>query len=177
MNMSLTLAWTITLGSLAGLVWVLTRLILRRRQNTATPEGGAVRDGFSLARYQPMERLLADDDLAFLKSQPNYRPAMGRRWQRERRRIFRMYLAELKEDFHGLHTQARELVAASGADSAALVDVLMKQHLTFLRATAALEFRLALEQIGIGKADAGPLLTMIEAMRLDLAQRTAAHAV
>ena len=128
-------------------------------------------------RYQPMERLLAEEDLAFLKSQPGYRAEMGARWKRERRRIFRLYLAELKADFRRLHAQARELVAASGADSAPLMEVLMKQQFTFMIATTALEFRLALQWIGIGKVDITPLIQMVEAMRVDLSQRTAPHAV
>jgi hypothetical protein len=155
--MTLVLAWVVTVGSLAGLLWVLTRMILRRRQSAAALDGDETA-GFSLDRYQPMGRLMAEDDLVFLKSQPGYRAEMGERWKRERRRIFRLYLAELKADFRRLHAQARELVAASGADSAGLVEVLMKQQLTFLMATTALEFRL-------------------ETMRVDLAQRTAPHTV
>jgi hypothetical protein len=173
--MTLVLAWMITVGSLAGLLWVLTRMILRRRRSSATL--GSDETGFSLDRYQPMARLLAEEDLVFLKSQPGYRPEIGKRWKRERRRIFRLYLAELKVDFRRLHAHARELVAASGADSAALVEVLMKQQVTFMMATTALEFRLALQQAGVGRVDITPLIELVEAMRMDLAQRTAPHAV
>jgi hypothetical protein len=154
----------------------LTRMILRRRRISAAPEPEEI-IAFSLDRYQPMGRLMAEEDLVFLKSQPGYRPEVGERWKRERRRIFRLYLAELKADFRRLHARARELVARSGADSAGLVDVLMKQQLTFLLATTALEFRLALEWIGIGKVDVKPLMELLEAMRVDLDQRTAPHAV
>ena len=121
-----------------------------------------------------MATLLADDDLVFLQAQPGYRAAMGARWKRERRRLFRRYLYELKNDFRRLHRQAREMVAQSGVDSAGLVEVLMKQQMVFLRATSALEFRLALLALGIGKVDVVPLMQLIEAMRVDLAQRTAA---
>ncbi len=124
-----------------------------------------------------MGRLMAEEDLVFLKSQPGYRAEMGERWKRERRRIFRLYLAELKADFRRLHAHARELVAASGADSAPLLEVLMKQQFTFMMATTALEFRLALEWLGIGRVDINPLIQMVEAMRVDLSQRTAPHAV
>jgi len=150
-------------------------MIVRRRRISA-PESDEIA-AFSLDRYQPMGRLMAEEDLVFLKSQPGYRPEIGDRWKRERRRIFRLYLAELKADFHRLHAHARELVAGSQADSAGLVDVLMKQQFTFLMATTALEFRLVLEWIGIGKVDVKPLMELLEAMRVDLAQRTAPHAV
>ena len=175
MSMTLVLAWAVTVGSLAGLIWVLTRMILRQRRSSATLASDET--GFSLDRYQPMERLMAEEDLVFLKSQPGYRAEIGKRWKRERRRIFRLYLAELKADFRRLHAHARELVAGSGADSAALLEVLMKQQVTFLMATTALEFRLALQQVGVGRVNITPLIELVEAMRIDLAQRTAPHAV
>jgi hypothetical protein len=168
----LVLAWVITVGSLVGLLWWLTRLALRRRHTTAWIDGDPSAN-FSLDRYQPMAGLFAEDDLAFLQGQPGYRVEMGARWKRERRRIFRLYLRELKSDFRRLHAQAREMVAQSGAESADLVAVLMQQQTTFWRATTALELRLALESMGIGKVDVAPLMQLIEAMRVDLAQHTA----
>ncbi len=174
--MTLVLAWVVTVGSLTGLIWVLTQMVLRRRRGAATLDSDEPAD-FSLDRYQPMGRLMAEEDLGFLKSQPGYRAEIGERWKRERRRIFRLYLAELKADFRRLHTHARELVADSGEDSAALVEVLMKQQFTFLMATTALEFRLALQGIGVGHVDITPLIELLEAMRVDLAQRTAPHTV
>jgi hypothetical protein len=175
MSMTLVLAWMVTVGSLSALLWVLTRMILRRR--ISAPLVSDDTDGFSWDRYQPMGRLMAEEDLVFLKSQPGYRAEIGERWKRERRRIFRLYLAELKADFRRLHAHARELVAGSGVDSAALLEALMKQQFTFMMATTALEFRLALQWIGIGRVDITPLIEMVEAMRVDLSQRTAPHAV
>jgi hypothetical protein len=174
--MSLMLAWVVTVGSLTGLLWVITRMLLRRRRSSATQDSDDAA-GFSLDRYQPMGRLMAEEDLVFLKSQPGYRAEIGKCWKRERRRIFRVYLAEIKADFRRLHAHARELVAASGADSAPLVGILMKQQVAFVMATSALELRLALQRIGIGRVDITPLIELLEAMRVDLAQRTAPHAV
>lgn len=113
MTLALGLAWIITVGSLAGLLWWLTRLAQRRRRSKAWTDTDVSAD-FSLDRYQPMAGLLADDDLKFLQAQPGYRAAMGARWKRERRRLFRQYLRELKSDFQRLHAQAREMVAQSG---------------------------------------------------------------
>jgi hypothetical protein len=151
-------------------------MIWRRRRSPA-PLDSDETGGFSLDRYQSMGRLMAEEDLVFLKSQPGYRAEMGVRWKRERRRIFRLYLAELKADFRRLHAEARQLVAGSGADAAPLVEILVKQQLTFAMAIRALEFRLALQWIGIGRVDITPLIEMVEAMRLDLAQRTAVQPV
>jgi uncharacterized membrane protein len=172
MTLGLVLAWVITVGSLAGLLWWVTRLARHRRHSTAWPDAD-VSANFSLDRYQPMAALLADEDLAFLQAQSGYRAEMGTRWKRERRRLFRSYLHDLKSDFRRLHARAREMVAQSGTESAGLVEVLMKQQMIFLRATAALEFRLALHAMGIGKVDVTRFMQLIEAMRADLAQRTA----
>jgi hypothetical protein len=162
--------WIVTFGSLIGLVWLLARLKLSRSRGSAINED---LQGFSLARYQPMARLLArQEDLKFLRLQPGYRPEIGVRWERERRRIFRCYLSELKTDFRHLHAQARELVADSDVASADLVEILMKQQMTFMRATMALECRLLLQRVGWAKPDMAPLLQLIEAMRADLVQRT-----
>jgi hypothetical protein len=151
-------------------------MALRRRQATAWPEGDASAQ-FSLDRYQAMAELFSEDDLVFLQAQRGYRREMGARWKRERRRIFRLYLRELKNDFRRLHAQAREIAAHAGAESAGVVEMLMKQQVIFLRATTALEIRLALQAMGIGKVDIAPFMRLIEQMRADLAQRTAPLAV
>jgi hypothetical protein len=169
------LGWAATAGSLATVAGLVIWLRLRgRRANAADAADGSWE--FSLENYGSMGRLLAEEDLVFLRSQPGYRPEMGARWKRERHRLFRLYLTELKHDFPRLHAQARTLVAHSDADSADLVGVLMRQELTFMRALAGLELRLLLQRAGVGKVDVAPLIELLEAMRLDLAYRTAPHA-
>ena len=170
MTNSAGVAWFVTLGSIAALFLLLFRLAYRRRW--AAPRHVEEKAAFSMDRYEPMGRLLGNEDLLFLKSQPGYRPDIGARWERERRQIFRFYLNELKSDFRHLHSQARELVANSDADSAGLVETLMKQQMAFFRVTTALECRLVLQRVGLGKADVAPLMQLIDAMRADLAQRT-----
>ena len=92
------------------------------------------------------------------------------RWERTRRRIFRLYLKDLTADFQELHAQGRALVAESPEQYSELVGVLMRQQVTFWRAIAALECRLALSAMGIGQVDPRGLLTAIEAMRLEFEQ-------
>ena len=167
--------WAVTAGVLAALFAALAWMLIRRRRaNTVDDDGGSI--GFKLENYEPMESLLAEEDLMFLQSQPGYRPEMGARWKRERRRIFRLYLAELKRDFWRLHAQARNLVAHSDAGSPDLVTALLRQLWTFRWAMAGLQMRLALDWAGIGRVDAAPLLELVEAMRADLARRTTLHA-
>jgi uncharacterized membrane protein len=143
------------------------------RTYRSEPSGGVNTDGldsgeFSLARYEPMGKLLADEDFLFLAAQPGYRPEIGAKLRRERRQIFRLYLRELSHDFHRLHAEARRMVADSTADQSELVALLLRQQLAFWRGMAAIEVRLA---FGPSSAvDARPLIESIEAMSIALAR-------
>src|SRR5947209_2164311 len=86
---------------------------------------------FSFSRYEPMARLLSDEDLLFLKAQPGYQPEMGKNFVRERRRIFRLYLQELAREFHLLHAHARAMVARLPSENSPLVGMLLRQQIRF----------------------------------------------
>jgi hypothetical protein len=183
MSFWIALSWVAAAGSFAALLAVVAWMLVRRRR---AENPGVIADvigndgddslGFDIERYRPMERLLAEEDFVFLESQPGYRAEIGKHWKRERRRIFRLYLAELRCDFGRLHARARRLVADGEAGSDDLVWMLMRQRWTFLCATAHLEVRLALAGAGIGTVDAGPLIGMLDAMRADLTRRSALEA-
>src|SRR5271166_3889725 len=100
----------ITGGSAVVLLAMLIAMRLRAYR-TASDDGRNESDVISLAHYEPMTRLLADEDFQFLAAQPGYRPEIGAKFRRERTRIFRMYLRELARDFHRLHAEARAMVA------------------------------------------------------------------
>ena len=173
------LSWLVMTASFVALLGAAIWLLVRRRQaRDADAIGNGLGDPleFSLENYRPMERFRWEEDLLFLQSQPGYRPEIGKRWKRERRRVFRLYLTELKGAFRVLHTKARALVANSDADSAELVWVLMRQRWTFVRVSALLEVRLALMWAGAGNVDAEPLIQLLEAMRADLSRRSAPQA-
>ena len=133
-----------------------------------------VREGdhnrFSLARYEPMARLLKDEDQEFLASLPGYRPAMKARMKRERRRVLRLYLRELAADFQSLHAKAREMAAVAPEQYADLVSVLFRQQWVFWRSMAAIEAGLCLNAIGIGKLDPRSLVEAVDAMRREVAR-------
>ena len=168
--------WVLTVGSLLVLAAVIARIWWQRRGKSPADDFGES-TGFSISRYQPMEYLLSDEDFAFLASQPGYQPEIGARWKRERSRIFRLYLDELKRDFRRLHEQARLMAAGADAESSELVGTLMRQQVTFWRAMAGLELRLVLRAAGIGNVNVRPLIELIEAMRVDLARISAPQAV
>ena len=167
------LGWTIPAGSVALLLAALAYMRLRSYRSARDGEWGGESGEdaeFSLARYEPMARLLSEEDFVFLAAQPGYRPEIGARLRRERRRIFRLYLRDLSADFHRLHAQARRMVANSGAEHSELVGILMRQQLTFWRGLLAVEVRLALSGLGLGQVDVRGLVEAIETMRLDLAR-------
>ena len=166
--------WVITGGSLLVLSTAIAWIWWQQRGKRALDDGESRE--FSISRYQPMEFLLSGEDFAFLASQPGYRPDIGARWKRERRRIFRLYLKEMKQDFRQLHAEARVMAASAGSESAELLGILMRQQITFWRAMAGLELRLALQAVGIGRVDVRPLFELLRAAQADLSRFTAPQA-
>jgi uncharacterized membrane protein len=165
-------------ASVALLLVALAAMLFRSYRSE--PSGGVNSEGldsdqFSLAGYEPMGKLLAEEDFLFLAAQPGYRPEIGANLRRERRRIFRLYLRELSRDFHRLHAEARRMVAASAADQSELVALLLRQQLAFWRGMAAIEVRLALGRLSA--VDARGLIQSIEAMRVALARLSVPVAV
>jgi hypothetical protein len=159
----------VTGGSALVLLAVLVAMRLHAYR-TAADTGRNESDDISLVHYQPMARLLAEEDFQFLAAQPGYRPEMGAKFRRERTRIFRMYLRELARDFHRLHAQARAILAESPEQHGEMVGVLIRQQLNFWRAIAGVEVRLVAVQAGMGKLDVGRLVGVVEAMRIDVAR-------
>ena len=123
---------------------------------------------FCAARYEPMMRLISEEDLLFLKSQPGFRPEIGRKFCRERRRIFRMYLQELTGDFHRLHAHARAIVASLPADHSPLVGMLIRQQVRFRYEMTAIEIRLSLNLMGTGSIRARALVEALAAMHAEI---------
>jgi hypothetical protein len=119
---------------------------------------------FSLARYEPMAHLLSDEDFLFLKTQPGFRPEIGRKFRRERRRIFRLYLEELARDFHRLHARARVLVASLPAEHSAMVGILFRSEVRFWCEIAKLEAQLTFSWAGV-PVDARALVEGLGAMQ------------
>jgi len=120
-----------------------------------------------MARYEPMARLLSDEDLDFLKAQPGFRPETAKKFMRDRRRIFRLYLQELAKDFHRLHSQARELVAALPEEHSALVGVLIRSQARFWYELAALEMKLSFYWVA-SPVDGRALVEAISSMHAEI---------
>lgn len=105
-------------------------------------------DDFSLERFAPMDRLLDPRDFKFLESQPGYRPSMGTRLLRERRRVFTGYLRLLTVDFNRLMAIAKLMLVHSNEDRHAFAMALWRQQMTFYFAIYAVRCRIALSPLG-----------------------------
>src|SRR5215469_12538051 len=67
----------------------------------------------SAERYRPMLRLLRDDEMNFLKSQPGFTEAQAAQFRSERARVFRGYLRCLHADFGRVTMAIRVLMVQS----------------------------------------------------------------
>jgi hypothetical protein len=142
-----------------------------------TPEiGPEINPEINVDRYRPMARLLDSEDLRFLTSRPGYRREVGARLRDSRRRIFRMYLAELSADFHRLHAAARRMASEAPEQHADLIPFLMRQQMAFWRSLVAIEVRLALSWAGLAPADARGLLEIVQQLQQTLAVAAPASA-
>ncbi len=127
---------------------------------------------FSLDRFEPMARLLSDEDFQFLKAQPGFKPEIGKKFLRERRRIFRLYLRELAAEFHRLHAYARSIVATLPSENSALVGMLLRQQVRFWYEISALELRISLGSLG-ASVNARGLVNAISQMQTEISQLAA----
>ncbi len=122
------------------------------------------RESFSPARYEPMARLLSEEDVNFLKARPGVGPALVRRFRVQRRKVFRVYLCELASDFHSLHEEARVMLTVAPEEYADLVPTLLRTQVRFWAALAGVEMRLTLHAFGIGQIDIRGLLAPLETL-------------
>jgi hypothetical protein len=165
-------------GAMALAVLILVCVLLARlggywgQARKGSEPSGFSTGGFSIERYEPLSRLLADRDSAFLRQQSRC-PEIAARWNHSRRRIIRMYLRDLTADFRRLHADARAMVAESPEQDAELVNVLMRQQLVFCRQMLAVELWLTASWLGIGRLSADRLVEAIAAMQVEIARTIA----
>ena len=112
-------------------------------------------------RYQPMLRLLAQDDLAFIAPDSKLQKA----FRAKRRKLFRGYLRCLTRDYAVLLTGVRTVMVQSGADRPDLARALARNRVLFAVAMCKVEFRLALHTAGIGSVDISGLVDALETLR------------
>jgi len=120
---------------------------------------------FSMARYRPMERILGQADFEFLAAQPGMKKKNLRAFRAERRGILRAYLSDIASDFDRLHTAARILLLTSLEDRPDLALTLLRLRATFAYAMLAVQWRLALDALGVRGLDVRPLVEAVDGIR------------
>lgn len=153
-------------------VLIVAALVLSFRR-LASPGKEALPSGewwanFSLEKYRPMERLFAPEEYQFLAAQPGFTPALARRFQAERRKIFRRYLRCLSRDFDRLYTATKLLLLTASEDRSELALALWKQRMSFKLGLASVHAQLALQTLGLGTVQVHGLVRALERMREQL---------
>jgi hypothetical protein len=128
-----------------------------------------------------MARLLSDEDFLFLQAQPGFKPEIGRKFVQERRRVFRMYLRELANDFHDLHEHARAIAAGLSEENSPLIGMLIRSKFRFWYELMAIETRLSLSHpafsfLGGVSLDARGLVEAVGSMHMEISRLAAPSA-
>ena len=158
-------------AGLAGILIVTALLVLVWRMLSSTKVRGVDPDwlkNFSVSSYRPMERLLHEDDIVFLKAHPGYEPGLDQKLRAQRRRVFRLYLNDLGRDFNRLHYALRLMVLHGPKDNPELAKTLIKQKLVFFAALFAVRVRIEFYSLGMGGVDVSGLVSTLDAMRAEL---------
>src|ERR1019366_4989261 len=73
-------------------------------------------DDLSTERYRPMLRLLDEEDLRFLRTQPGFTPKMAAKFRAQRCRILQGYLRSMQVDFGRICTALKLVMTESQQD-------------------------------------------------------------
>jgi hypothetical protein len=122
----------------------------------------------SICKYRPIQTLFDDRDYAFLRSQAGYTRNLERRLRLQRRRIFRLYLRDMKRDFSNLHWGLKLLMAEEGHDRPDMARMLLKQRAMFLFGTISAQIGVFLNVFGIGRVDVGPMVRALATLHTQL---------
>ena len=123
---------------------------------------------FSLDRYRPMRRLLAETDFEFLGREGRVSPKIAKNLRAARRRIFRVYLSDLSRDFYRLHGAAKLMLLQAREDQPDLAAILVRQRVVFAFAMLAVEYRLLLHAVGLNSVDVSRLMGVVEGLRFQV---------
>jgi hypothetical protein len=122
----------------------------------------------SVDRYRPMLRLLADDDVHFLRSQPGVTPALVKRLRRQRYQVFQGYLASLQRDFQQACEALSHLAITSQTDRRDLLGALFASRVKFAIGVFRVRCRLVLYRWDVGEEPVARLVNLFEGLQLEL---------
>lgn len=123
----------------------------------------------SADRYRPMFRLLEEDDIRFLRSQPGATPTLVRRLRKQRYQVFLGYLHNLQQDFHQACSFLMLLAAQADSDRGDILRSLTASRMKFHWALARVYWRLFLYRWNVARVPAGHLVSLFESLQFELA--------
>jgi hypothetical protein len=127
-------------------------------------------DELSMDRYRPMLRLLAGDDLRYLKQGEGFSHSAVRKFRAERCDVIRGYLRWLQSDFARVSMALRVLMVQSHHDRPDLAVFLIRQKFAFHMGMAAIEMHLLVYRWGLTRIDVSGVMEAFDALRLELRQ-------
>jgi hypothetical protein len=115
-----------------------------------------------------MFRLLEDDDIHFLRSQPGATPGLVRRLRRQRYQVFRGYLHSLQRDFHLAAEALTTVMVHSQSDRRDIIRALISSRVKFTVGVFRVRCRLFLYRWNIGHEQLAHLVSLFEGLQLEL---------
>lgn len=159
-------AFTVAVAAL-GIALALRKLASPKMSHPVTP---AWVEELSIERYRPMLRLLEPDDLEFPRSQRQGDRRQLSAFRSGRVRAFREYLKRLHADFASVCMALKIVMLQSEIDRPDLATRLLHAQVRFALGIIAVQARLVLYEIGIGRVEIGGLLSLFDSMRFELRQ-------
>lgn len=141
----------LTLMAMGGIL-----LVARMRQCQAVKNLRAVSQ-VDLTRYQPMLRLLSEDDLNLVVGDKT----LVRQLRRQRVRVVRGYLRCMTKDYAALYAAVRRTMVDATEDRPDLANLLLNSQVNFAVSSVMIETRLCLYRFGIGAIDLSELTNQI----------------
>lgn len=157
------LALVLALG--AGLGMILRRILRPAASDPNSTLPGELLSPSRCARktYQPMNRLMAEADFAFVASQAGCNPDLVTRLRRQRVRVLRLYLKQLRGDFERVYRLARRL--APGSLDPEFASRITLQALRFQALWMGLQARCALGWFVPLRVETATLVSALEHLR------------
>ena len=114
-----------------------------------------------------MQRLLGNDDLAFISAQPAFGKSCVARFRKQRARLFVEYLRGIAGDFDRMHRTAKLLLMHGAEDRSNLVNQLALQRIIFSAALLRVHWKVFLYRQGwtLPEANIASMIDAVESMR------------
>lgn len=151
---------------LIGVCILVHRQIAALRHRLALPPNWTPE--LSVDRYRPMFRLLEDDDIRFLQSQPGATPALVKRLRRQRYQVFRGYLGSLERDFHQAFEALMMVMLHSQWERRDIARALIVSRAKFSIGVFRVRCRLFLYRWNVGHEPVAHLVSLFEGLQLEL---------